>query len=44
MKRKRFEYAVESRYPGLGEQVSLREYREAVKIAAFVVRWAEGLI
>lgn len=38
------EYAVESRYPGLGEQVSIHEYQKAIKLAAYVVKWVEKLI
>ena len=34
-------YAVESRYPGLGEPVSAEEYQRAVTIAESVLRWAE---
>ncbi len=37
-------FAVESRYPGLSEPVSNREYRRAVRIAAGVLRWAERQI
>jgi len=38
------DYAVESRYPGLAEPVTEREYKEAVDIAKEVVRWAEGIM
>jgi len=37
-------YAVETRYPGLSEPVSEKEYRAAVSIAESVVRWAEKQI
>jgi HEPN domain-containing protein len=37
-------YAVFTRYPGIGPQIKQKEYREAVKIAGHVVRWAEKLI
>jgi HEPN domain-containing protein len=37
-------YAVFTRYPGMGPQINLKEYEEAVKIAGQVVRWAEKLI
>ena len=37
-------YAVFTRYPGMGPQIKQREYKEAVKIAEQVFRWAEKLI
>jgi len=37
-------YAVFTRYPGIGPQIKQKEYKEAVKIAGQVVRWAEKLI
>ncbi len=37
-------YAVETRYPGLGEPVNEKEYRDAVALAEAVVRWAEKQI
>lgn len=37
-------YAVFTRYPGMGPQIKQNEYKEAVKIAGQVVRWAERLI
>ena len=38
------DYAVETRYPGLSEPVSDKEYRVAVAMAETVVRWAEKQI
>lgn len=38
------EYAVETRYPGPTEPVTIGEYREAVTIAEIVVSWVERLI
>ena len=35
------DYAVEARYPGLSEPVSVGEYRHAVVLAGAVIRWAE---
>ncbi|HEX9429740.1 MAG TPA: HEPN domain-containing protein [Candidatus Bathyarchaeia archaeon] len=35
------DYAVEARYPGLGEPIGREEYEEAVAIAEEVVRWVE---
>ena len=35
------DYAVETRYPGLSEPVSEKEYRDAVALAETVVRWAD---
>lgn len=37
-------YALVTRYPGLAEPVSQREYEEAVSMAEAVVRWAERII
>jgi HEPN domain-containing protein len=38
------DYAVETRYPGLGEPVGMGEYRDAVDLAETVVRWADAQI
>lgn len=38
------EYAVDTRYPGLSEDVTEDEYLEAVGLAERVFRWAEALI
>jgi HEPN domain-containing protein len=38
------EYAVESRYPGVFEEVLQTDYAEAVELAQRVVGWAESLI
>lgn len=38
------EYAVTVRYPGLEEPVSADEYREAVRLAESVVKWAEEIL
>lgn len=35
------QYAVQTRYPGIVEEVTRSEYREALKLAANVVFWAE---
>lgn len=35
------EYAVEARYPGIYEDITEDEYREAVRLATVVVVWAE---
>lgn len=35
-------FAVETRYPGLGEPVTHEEYLKAIDIAEVVVRWAEA--
>ena len=35
------DYAVQTRYPGLSEPVSDKEYRLAVALAETVVRWAQ---
>lgn len=37
-------FAVETRYPGLGEPVTHEEYQKAVVIAEGVIRWAENRI
>ena len=37
-------YAVETRYPTIGELVTEDEYREAVALAQGVVDWARGLL
>ena len=37
-------FAVETRYPGLADPVTRRDYRRAVRIATAVVRWAERQI
>jgi HEPN domain-containing protein len=34
------DYAVETRYPGLSEAVSVNEYRRAIALAELVLRWA----
>ena len=38
------QYAVQSRYPGIVEEVTRDEYRDALKLASQVVFWAEKLI
>jgi len=38
------DYAVETRYPGLSEPVSDKEYHDAVALAEAVVRWADKQI
>ena len=38
------DYAVETRYPGPAEPVTQKEYREAVKMAERVVKWAEDIV
>ena len=38
------EYSVSSRYPGDLEPISEEEYQEAVRLAEFIVRWAEEII
>jgi HEPN domain-containing protein len=38
------EYAVTTRYPGTGEDISEAEYEKAVELARRTVDWAEGLI
>jgi HEPN domain-containing protein len=37
-------YAWEARYPGLSEPVTEEEFREALRQAELVVRWATGVI
>ncbi|MBS3907200.1 MAG: hypothetical protein KGZ49_09215 [Syntrophaceae bacterium] len=37
-------YAWEARYPGLGEPVTIEEYREALRQAELVVSWAAKVI
>lgn len=37
-------YAVHTRYPGVGEEVTEEEYLRAVDLAECAVRWAESLI
>ena len=37
-------FAVQSRYPGPGEPVSLEEYQEAVAMAGTVVEWAQRVV
>jgi len=38
------QYAVQTRYPGPIEEITLEEYREALASAAHVVFWAETII
>lgn len=38
------QYAVQSRYPSIMEEITRTEYREALKLAANVVFWAETII
>ncbi len=38
------QYAVQSRYPSVVEDVTRSEYRDALKLAAGVVFWAEKII
>jgi HEPN domain-containing protein len=38
------QYAVQSRYPSVMEDITKSEYREALKLAANVVFWAEMMI
>jgi len=38
------DYAVEARYPGLGEPVTHEEYLEAISIAEAVINWAGKII
>ncbi|MSU77645.1 MAG: HEPN domain-containing protein [Gemmataceae bacterium] len=35
------QYAAKTRYPGMADPVTPREYRRAVRIATAVLRWAE---
>lgn len=37
-------FAVQTRYPGMADPVTRREYRRAVRIAEAVLRWAERQI
>ncbi|WP_447977317.1 HEPN domain-containing protein [Candidatus Nitrospira bockiana] len=37
-------YAVETRYPGLSEEVTKEDYVQALELAERVVRWAESLL
>jgi len=37
-------YAVETRYPGLSEEVTREDYVQALELAECVVRWAESLL
>ncbi len=37
-------YAVESRYPGVSEEVTTEDYAEAVALAERVMRWVESLV
>lgn len=38
------QYAVQSRYPSITEEISKTEYREALKLASQVVFWAESIV
>ncbi|SRR6266496_3832926 len=38
------QYAVQSRYPSIMEEITGSEYRDALKLAANVVFWAESII
>jgi HEPN domain-containing protein len=38
------QYAVQSRYPSVVEEITRSEYRDALKLAAGVVFWAEKII
>ena len=38
------QYAVQSRYPSIVEEITRSEYRDALKLAAGVVFWAEKII
>ena len=38
------QYAVQSRYPSIMEEITREEYRDTVKLAAKVVFWAETII
>ena len=38
------QYAVESRYPGISEEVTKEEYQDALKLAARVLFWTETFI
>lgn len=37
-------YAVETRYPGMSEEVTAEDYAEALALAERVVRWVESII
>ena len=37
-------FAVFTRYPGIGPSIKEKEYRDAVELAARVVKWAENII
>jgi HEPN domain-containing protein len=37
-------YAVQARYPGMAEDVTAAEYKEAVAIAERVLAWAQGVV
>jgi hypothetical protein len=37
------QYAVQSRYPSITEEITGTEYQEALKLAANVVFWAEKI-
>jgi HEPN domain-containing protein len=38
------DFAVETRYPGPAEPVTQKEYRDAIKLAEQVVKWAEKIV
>ncbi|RIK31330.1 MAG: hypothetical protein DCC56_03855 [Anaerolineae bacterium] len=38
------QYAVQSRYPSVVEEITRSEYRDVLKLAAGVVFWAEKVI
>lgn len=38
------QYAVQARYPGPIEEITMEEYKEALELAAKVVFWAESII
>jgi hypothetical protein len=38
------EFAVATRYPGLGEPVTREDYANAVQVAEETVRWAESIV
>jgi HEPN domain-containing protein len=38
------QYAVQSRYPGIAEEITKEEYHAALKLAAKTVFWAESVI
>jgi HEPN domain-containing protein len=40
----RTHYAVETRYPGLAEEVTAAEHMRAVELAERVLRWAEAQV